>query len=174
MTTIAFDGRYLAADGRACLATTITGKRVQKIWEFEAVLRGEKTRVVYAGAGRFETIMLIKEWLSTGHDPFDAFNPEAIVPEVDSGDFEAFFITKDGRMFQVEGSLLPFEVESPMTLGSGGLPALGAMSAGKNSVESIYLAMEVDAGTGGQVRAFDTLNWEWIEPDTLREIHPPI
>lgn len=150
------------------MGMAITGRSIQKIWEFEAVLRGQPTRVVFGGAGRFETIQLIKEWLEQGHDPFNCFDTEQIVPEVDGKDFEGMLVTQGGQVFDLEDALIPLEAEAPKYMGSGGMFAAAFLDSGLNGIEAIRRTMNLDAGTGGQVRAFDTVEWRWVDPDTLK------
>lgn len=177
MTTIAFDGRYLAADGRSTQCGMITGSHVVKIFPFEMTLAGEVVQVVLAGAGTFSEINQVVGYFKTGADPlnFVEAGPDDPVfrkPFIEPGGTDMILIVKRGDgvdVMNVEADLSPFTMHAPLTTGSGSPFALTALqSFGQNAVEAVYTAMDMDAGTGGHVLCFDTKAWDWIDADTLR------
>lgn len=173
MTTLAFDGRYIAADGRCTAGSMIVGKKARKLHLITGIVRGEETEMVLAGAGSFEGITIIKNWLEGGGD-FFSDDPESAIPMVKEDSVEGFVVTKTGEHFAWESSLVPLDQEVPVMGGSGGPFAMAAMKAGKNAVGAIHVAMELDIASGGEVSCFDTLTWQFIDPNDTLEIHPAI
>jgi ATP-dependent protease HslVU (ClpYQ) peptidase subunit len=173
MTTLAFDGRYIAADGRCTSGSMIVGKNAKKLILIHGIVRGEETEMVLAGAGSFEGITIIKNWLESGGDFFSQ-DPEATIPDVKECGVEGFVVTKAGELFGWEPGLVPLDQEVPAMGGSGGPFAMAAMVAGKNAVGAVHVAMELDIGSGGQVTCFDTHAWAFIDPNDTLEIHPAV
>lgn len=166
MTTIAFDGRYVAADGRCTNGNMIVGKAHRKLWLIKAIVRGKEEEVVLAGAGAFEDLTVIKNWLEQGGDFFSQ-DPEATVPEIKPESVEGFIVTQSGEVFSWESGLVALEQEVPAMGGSGGIFAVSAMLCGKSAPDAIKVAMELDIATGGKILCFDTKTWQFVDPDTL-------
>lgn len=163
MTTVAFDGRFFVADGRSTTGGLITGTRAKKIYLIDAIIGGEETQVIFAGAGRYERITSVKRWLESGGDPFD-MSEEAAVPKVNENEFEGLLLTREGALYCLEDGLIPMECEYPTNLGSGGPLAQAAMIAGKNAIEAVQVACEIDTGSGGELTVFDTEAWAFLVP----------
>lgn len=166
MTTLAYDGRYIAADGRCTVGNMITGKRAQKLYLIKGIVRGVEDEILLAGAGSFEQLTIIKNWLEQGGDFFGT-DPESLVPEVKPESSEGFFALKSGGFYTWETGLVPMEQEAPAMGGSGGAFAFAGMVGGMNAVEAVYLAIEIDIASGGQVTCFDTEAWDWVDPAVL-------
>lgn len=167
MTTLAFDGRYLAADGRCTNGSMIVGKKAKKLHLIKGVLRGEEVEMVLAGAGSFEGITIIKNWLAAGGD-FYSDDPEGTIPQVKEESVEGFVVSKNGELFAFESGLVALDQESPAMGGSGGVFAMAAMLAGKSAVGAVHVAMELDIGSGGEVTCFDTQTWQFVDPGSLK------
>ena len=173
MTTIVFDGRYIAADGRCTNGSMIVGKRAKKLHLVRGLVRGQEEEMVLAGAGNFEGLTLVLNWLEQGGDFFSK-DPESTIPAVKDGEIEGFVVTKSGECFAFESGLVGLEQEVPAMGGSGGVFAMAAMLAGKNAVGAVHVAMQLDIGSGGEVSCFDTQKWAFIDPNDTLEIHPAI
>lgn len=167
MTTLAFDGRYAATDGRSTCGMTITGKQVKKLFLIDGVLEGEQTQFLYMGAGSYAMLMLVKKWLEEGGDVFSK-DPEQAFPQLEPESFEGIIITREGEAFELETSMVSMPVEIPVGGGSGFPFALTAMHMGQNAVQAVYTATELDCGSGGKITAFDVEAWEFIDPSTVR------
>jgi hypothetical protein len=147
VTTIAWDGRYLAAD----TLSVRSGNRCERPSCKLAVDGG----IAYATGGAFWAIrQQLIDWHQSGH-PIDAYpNPRGL----------------DGCLVAVEAdtrhcSLFAHEVPyadleaAPVAFGTGGDIALGAMGAGKTAMEAVALAARWDLKTGGPI---DFIDMEWI------------
>lgn len=167
MTTLAFDGRYAAVDGRSTCSNIITAKSIKKLFLIKGVINGEETEFLYMGAGSYAMVNMVKNWLEQGNDPFSQ-DPEQTVPEIEADSWEGMIITKDQEAFDFETSMIPMMAEAPCGGGSGFTFALTAMHLGQNAVQAVYTAMELDCGSGGKVTAFDTETWQFIQPGDVR------
>jgi hypothetical protein len=171
MTTIAFDGRYIVGDGRCTADGLILGKADRKLFSLNVTLDGEPTDVLIGTAGSAIAIAAFIRWLSKGGDLFnleeDGFSLFGLNPNPDAANVGVIFIVRNGPAYLVTEELVPFEVEIPLVAGSGTPYALTAMSLGLNASEAVYKSMEFDSNTGGKLLAFDTLKWEWIDPDSI-------
>lgn len=172
MTTVAFDGRYLASDGRACTSQgMIVGREEQKIYPMKVVLDGEPTDVVLGISGCVTTISSLLRWLERGGDLLnneERFSLFDLNPDPEAASIGIIMVVKGGDTFLVSEELSPFEAETPLGAGSGTPFCVTAMSCGMNAVQSVYKSIEFDSNSGGKVRAFDTEAWAWIEPGDVR------
>lgn len=167
MTTIAFDGRYIAADGRMTCGNIITALSVKKIFPITVNFRGVEEKIVFAGSGAFSTIVSVVEWLKQGNDPY-SFDPEQVRPICEKGEVDFMFVTQDQQIHTMECELMPYNGEAPWGGGSGFPFAMMGMRMGLNAVQSVFEAMKHDSGSGGNVTCFDTEIWDWIDAETLR------
>lgn len=158
MTTIAFDGRLLAADGRATAGGMITNKYAQKIFPIKMLANGLEVNGVVAGAGSFEAICMIKKHLET-YDLFDA----ELIPELEPESAGALVILETGEVYILEHKLVPMVQEVPCSIGSGSPYAMAAMVAGKSAPAAVEVAKELDCYSGGLVRVFDIYTWSFVD-----------
>lgn len=158
MTTIAFDGRFLASDGRATAGGMITNKNTQKIFPIKMSANGLEVNGLLAGAGSFEAICLIKKHLET-YDLFDA----ELIPELGPEYADALVILETGEVYTLERKLVPMTQEVPCSIGSGSPYAMAAMIAGKSAPAAVEVAKELDCYSGGLVRVFDVLAWDFVQ-----------
>lgn len=135
MTTIAFDGKTLAADTLITQEGTIFGHQ-PKCFRLE---NGD----LFAAAGSTALTHQFKQWIERGAVKSDA------PPHNDRG-FEGILI-RNGEAFEItkQGELFPACV--PWAGGSGGIHALAAMRLGKNAAEAVQFATEMDIYSGGKV-----------------------
>lgn len=141
MTTIAWDGKTLAADGQVTVGDSgiMTLKR-QKIFKNVGMFD------VLAFAGSLEPVGEFLEWAK---NPGDGVPPE--------GEYTV--------IFAVDGTLHYSHMKTPImqsveigkgdidAWGSGAAYALGAMRSGKTAVQAVNIAIQCDAYTGGKVRS---------------------
>jgi ATP-dependent protease HslVU (ClpYQ) peptidase subunit len=140
MTTIAWDGKTLAADKRAScgsLARTVT-----KIFRFNDELLGY--------SGNFDCGMEMLDWYRNGRDP-----AKFPLMQRDRDDWTTFVvISKSGIGFYERAPVL-LAVEDPFyATGSGRDFATAALACGKNAREAVELACRFDVGSGNGI---DTL-----------------
>lgn len=143
MTTIAFDGRYLAAD----TLTVRGGNRVEQPLCKLAVRDG----VAYAFGGTWWALTdeLIR-WHQSGYSFADFPNPKGL-------DGALLAVQADSRQAVLLTAEMPYpDLESfPAALGTGSDLALGAMGAGVTAMEAVRIAMRWDLMTGGHVEFVD-------------------
>lgn len=138
MSVIAWDGKTLAADKRACLGTLI--RTVTKIYKVNSAL------VAYAGDADAGEEMLA--WLVDGAVPKD-FPPHQRNDDRWSG---LLVIWPDGTLWKYERT--PYPLKFPpqqFAIGSGRDFALAAMFLGKDAVEAVHVACAFDSGCGNGV-----------------------
>lgn len=158
MTTVAYDGRFLSADGRATNGNLISGKSTQKIFPLETTAAGCAVKGVLAGAGSYQAIMQVKTHLES-NDLFDA----ELIPEVEVGEFSALLILETGEAYVLEHKLIPMPCECPVAIGSGTDFAMAAMTMGKAAPASVEVACTLDCFSGGTIRTFDTKAWSFVK-----------
>jgi hypothetical protein len=165
MTTIAWCGRFLAADSLRSRNGTRMG-HYPKIHamtadgEFYQEEDGRRLAFALTGfpAHREQWIA----WYVNGQGKDDL--PHA----PDTSDLGGWFIVlREGehpslRVCSLATPYLVDVAEAPDAWGSGGDLALGAMLAGKSALEAVAIACgpRGDTGTGGPIRFLDTQNWD--------------
>lgn len=133
MTTIAFDGKILAADSQ------LTGSHIETV----SVQKIRKLKTGYmATAGDPGEAELVRKWIEAGR----VWEKR---PKVE--DFHALIVRKNSVHFMGE-SLEEVPMKAPVAIGSGSSIALTAMDCGKNAIEAVKLAIKRDPYTGGKVR----------------------
>lgn len=172
MTTVAFDGRYLASDGRSTSGDGfICGREEQKVFPLTINLGGEQVDAVVGISGNAITIQSFVRFLERGGDmlaeekTFTLFDDH---PDPEHASIGVIMVTRDGSCSLISESLVPFPAEFPLCAGSGTPFAVTAMSCGMNAVQAVYKGIHFDAYSGGLVRAFDTETWDWVDIDELR------
>lgn len=151
MTTIAWDGRYLAAD---TLGTRDGNRSLSELRKL-LVSNGR----AFATCGNYGPAMeRLVEWYEAGHDPENLPN----MPKADGG-----LIVVSGRQLWVISCEMPYpdEEHPPFTLGSGRDIALGSMDRGATAMEAVQSAIRWDINTGGEI---DFIDMEWIEKGVQR------
>ena len=133
MTTIAWDGKALAADKQSNSASG--NQRVTKI------RRLSDGRLV-GGAGDAVMVHLYYDWLEAG-SPL----PRPIWSDVDEN-ICVLEISPSGQVWRHEAfGRYPID-DSQATTGTGGAFARGAMAAGKTAAEAVAIAIELDMYSG--------------------------
>lgn len=132
MTTIATDGKTIAADTQQC-GNFIAPVPVRKLWRIGGRLVGM--------AGAIEDYLLFLEWLKS---------PKSRDKPTLGKHFEALVVEKRVEVFY--RSLIPVEVGAPAAIGSGSSFAMGAMLQGASPASAIRVAIKLDPYTGGKVK----------------------
>jgi hypothetical protein len=150
MTTIAYDGRYLAADRREICSGLV--RSMTKIFVFDSV--------VYAACGQIPDVLRIVEWLNSGYEVKER-------PTLQEGGGWGLVIRKGATrtVHQIQGNtpVLHRLTERFCADGSGRDFALAAMALGKSARDAVELASLFDASTGGGVDVFDVKEGRFTE-----------
>ena len=141
MTCIAWDGKTLAADKRACSSGLIN--TLTKIHRIDGLLVG--------GSGESSFIQNMLAWIRTGRDP-EKF-PKS---QGDKDDWQPILvIERDGSPSLYERTPYPVRFEQPfIAIGSGRDFVRAAMHLGKTAREAVEVAIALDCGCGNGI---DTL-----------------
>ena len=133
MTTIAWDGKTLAADRQAHHGPSNTKYECKKL----RVLNGR----AIAGAGMKCLIDAMTDWITYGGDL-----PEACK----QGEYTVVVASAENECEVYEGAPIPLKIPAGVKLawGSGAQAAMAAMECGKNAEEAIVIASRVDLDTG--------------------------
>jgi ATP-dependent protease HslVU (ClpYQ) peptidase subunit len=144
LTTIAWDGKTLAADSRLTKGTIIIDDATEKLFKI-----GEDEW--FAGAGSWLAVQEVADWLTRRA----SVGASAAKPTISDDDGFSGFWWRQGRMW-VLGTRLIACPSAPMdTMGSGGELALGAMIVGCDAVRAVEVAALRDVYTGGRVRSVE-------------------
>lgn len=134
MTTIAFDGKMLAADKQCTIGT-------QKIGTCKIVQVGKHSWA--AMYGTLDHGLMIAEVLNGKREE---------LPDIDDFDGNVvMFNTKTGKCSVIDKTLVPVYFDPPFALGSGGMAAHAGMIMGLDAASSVMLAAKVDCGTTDKV-----------------------
>lgn len=143
MSTIAFDGKTLAADRRMSCTNGI----------YECCKVLDEGDYFTAGTGDASLVLDLAAWFRGGrlaqHFPTTARTKE-------NGDVNGCLLVvwRSGRIERYEGSPFPIVYMGPVAFGSGGDFARAAMYCGKTAAEAVAIAALFDKDTGNGV---DTL-----------------
>lgn len=144
MTTICWDGRYLAADTRQCTAGSPSGEETKLLY------RGS---VVYASSGPTAWFRAWVDWCEAGSDP------NGQLPVTGLEGHQGGFIRLDlqSRVCEMLDFRLPYfsPAPTPWSWGSGGDYALGALAVGVTAMEAVRAAIRWDVNSGGDVDFVD-------------------
>jgi ATP-dependent protease HslVU (ClpYQ) peptidase subunit len=153
MTTVAYDGKYIAADkmGNDNGLAVVTKKLHQL----------EDGRIL-AFAGSFNAALMVIDYLNGyGAEP----SPE------DLEEFNAIIIDYDGTAKLMQCSLQTIEIYNPHAIGSGRDFALAGMALGLSPVDAVKLAMDFDINTGIGVEAYEIMQDDTYDTE-LDEMKP--
>lgn len=145
MTTIATDGRTIAADGRIT-SDYIDTDNSMKLY----VVKNDKgqTTEIFGTCGDCDLGEAYREWVMGGKKA--KARPEWQVTDGDC--FEALHLHPDGVVYYVGGrNFSKIEVNTPVSIGSGALFALSAMKLGLDPAAAVDFAITLDPNSGGKV-----------------------
>ena len=130
MTTIATDGKTIAAESRSIGSFIVQGD-VKKLY------RLKDGRVAGTCGASWATEVFI-QWM----------NGEGEKPVIEDG-FGALVLGEEVTFYC--SKLSPLIVKPPYAIGSGCEFAMGAMLAGKSPKEAVKIAIKLDEGSGGKI-----------------------
>ena len=136
MTTIAWDGKTVAADGQMT-----SGDRVIH-QDFPKVLRLSNGALM-AGAGAPEDLGRFYTWFEEGCEGYVKLSKNT----------EILYVDKHGARSYVGNTGCSVEVQAPYGMGTGGPVAVGAMLAGKSAAQAVRIAAQVDIYTNDIIRS---------------------
>lgn len=138
MTVIAWDGKTLAADKRACYGGT--PRTVTKVHNINGLLVG--------GSGETSFIGNMLEWIRNGRDP--ATFPAS---QRDKDDWQPMLVIElDGTPSVYERTPHPVRFEDRYcAIGSGRDFAMAALYLGKSAREAVEVACALDTGCGNGI-----------------------
>lgn len=142
MTSIAWDGTTLAADGQVTCGNTILGTKTKKIHKLKGKFRGE-TLLAFASSGDAVGSEYIKKWLESGGDVDDwpeGFKISLIVVT----DKNVYITTDEIRWL----CLSERKVES---IGSGQDFVFSALELGLDAVAAVKHACKMDIYSSGTI-----------------------
>lgn len=141
MTTIAMDGKTVAADSLVCF-----GHERGRLPAKKLVVDGG---YIYAVSGWSSLIRPLIEWHKAGGDP-------AAAPRAPKDGFWSLAVMVDGKWFLYSSEApYPDEIGTPFAIGAGADHATGAMWAGKSAREAVELCCQHLTHTGGEVQVID-------------------
>ena len=145
MTTIATDGKTVAADGRETRGWEITNNNAVKLRVGRNPHGG---RAIYACTGEFSVFEAAIEWAQNGARPGD-------VPKADE-DWSLIVVdTVAGVISYDSKSPFPSRHNVPCAFGNGRDFARAAMMCGKTPAEAVEIAIQCDASSGGTIMVLD-------------------
>lgn len=135
MTTIAWDGKILAADGMLTSGDEAQSRTWEKILELESGW--------IASAGNFDINRHLQQWIANGM--------QVPAPKIEG---RAIFVPKKrGRAIMIYSELYDMRSRGEkMAIGSGDAYAVAAMAAGCNAISAVRIAIKFDTKSGGKVR----------------------
>ncbi len=145
MTTIATDGRTMAADTMSC--SNFIDQRPSEKMLFVPACAINPRPVLYGGSGCAESVERYFAWVKGEIDE---------KPKFKSDDFTIISID-DREVYVMYDQLHRIRVGVPYAIGSGSEFAMGAMLAGKSPEEAVAIAIRLDKDSGGEVRTMIVL-----------------
>lgn len=133
MTTIATDGKSMAADGLC------TGNGIVYDLAIRKIHRLKDGRIVGMCGSVYHQAPFL-EWLANGGEK----------PTMNDN-FEALVLSPDGTLRSYDEHCRAIELSIPNVAGSGGALALGAMLAGASPERAVSIAAERDTASGGAI-----------------------
>jgi len=143
MTTIATDGKVLAAD-TLMVGSYIDQIKVKKIW------LDKNNGCLFGGTGDFNLLGKFKTWWL--HDRYEKSGLEQGFPKIE--DCELLMVKKEGVYFWNQSGI-SIEVGVPAAIGSGAKFAMGAMLAGATPARAIEIASRLDPYTNSEIIQLD-------------------
>ena len=141
MTTIAWDGKSVAADSQCTYGSYISPVNYRKLIKRDGI--------VFACTGSGPLFSPLVDWYLSGHDPKSC--PTA------TGDYTStLLVFRDGKAFMLKTEMpYPEEMHAPDAWGAGAEFAIGAMHAGADASRAVEIAIKCNPYTGGEVLCFE-------------------
>jgi ATP-dependent protease HslVU (ClpYQ) peptidase subunit len=149
LTTIIAAGNAIYADSRCTSGNLIISNNVNKL--LKVIPKGMNYPVLFGGAGSYEELELVKDWIAKG-----MLSDQK--PELEN--FEGLMVVRASKtkcnIYYLEDSLLPILVEDKCTaIGSGSVFAFTALDCGCTPEQAIQAAIKRDNNSGGRVRRLE-------------------
>lgn len=146
MTTIAWDGRYIAADSLQGSSDYNIQEPAMKLWRRDSL--------VYAITGYFAWFEAWIKWYEAGSDPTN-------IPICKDSDCGNFIVFKENRCFMFCNEF-PYADEqfAPCAFGSGRKYALGVMHYGGSAKNAVEVCCKIDPGSGGPILVYDLFEFQ--------------
>jgi hypothetical protein len=144
MTTIAWDGKTLASDGRVSVNGMLSADNADKIFMIEdAYLRGSEV-ICFACAGDASVRNLIEEWIRE-ECPRDFISPTVM--------YECIIVTTDAvyHTSPEQADIYQLTEGEYGVIGSGAEIAHTALVMGKDAKGAVAVACSLDLCSGGQI-----------------------
>lgn len=143
MSTVAWDGKTLAADRQATCGglKQLTSKIAQM-----------PDGTILASTGNISAGRILMEWYQNGA----VFSDYPVATQKEDNLFARLIVVKDRKVFTYETLCYGIPMVDPFfAWGSGRDFAIGAMAKGANAAEAIIVASRFDSDTGMGVEAFE-------------------
>lgn len=153
MTTIATDGRSIAADGLVVLGSEVVSRDAKKLQVVDYERSGRHgPPVVYGIAGPIAMFSALIAWHESGADP------RGVPP----GELDWSLVVARRGLVQLYSRACPWpqKLGPNAAVGSGEDLALGAMLAGASPREAVAIAAGVDIRSGGAIQVIDLATGE--------------
>jgi hypothetical protein len=147
MTTIAYDGRYIAVDSRLSSGGHVATDSYEKFNDFEEWI------LFWSGAVN-QKDLLMNIFIAKG-EFFD--EPKTYLTAYNKKTKFVYHVYVEDK------KILMDRLEWIDGQGSGSCYAIGAMDAGKSAVEAVKIAMKRDCATGGKIHCLDTNTGKFIK-----------
>ena len=141
MTTIVWDGKTLAADGRVTASNRVVqDDRLKIFMAEESVVRGSRV-ICYAVAGVADIASVLDEWIYDGCPLTEEFKEK---------EFAVIIITEKSAYIYHDNANDLFEAQTAECLGSGGVYAEAVLPLGFNAVKACKHGASIDLFSGGE------------------------
>ena len=147
MTTIAFDGRYIACDSRVSSDGHVASNNVNKFFI------NDEWVLFWSGAIH-QKDLFIDTFIAKGEFHSD---PEVWLMGFKKDTKEVFTIYAKNKKFLMD------KIEWIDGQGSGCCYAIGAMEFGASAIEAVKIAKNRDCATGGKINCLDTHTGKFIK-----------
>ena len=151
MTTIAWDGETLAADGRLCSSSGVllsdSKNKIVKIKD------NKKRKWHIAVSGNEPDITYLKNALSGTNIKKTLLNLKQVLQDTAISDSFCAVVVSKKTQYMVFHDMSFSLLECRDAFGSGGEFALAAMSMGYNAIGAVRVASGLDLYTGGTIRS---------------------
>lgn len=139
MTTIAWDGKWLAADRQVTTGSCIDGEATKVVRRKDGALCG--------AAGDLSDMYEFHRWFLAGEKKEH--------PCVGKSNFCAIVVRPDGALLSYDASGMSTHTAKFTAIGDGRELAMGAMAAGKNAIDTLLIVSTYNINTGCGIDAFE-------------------
>jgi len=146
MTTIAYDGRYIAVDSRVSSNGHVASNDIDKFYEND-------DWVLFWSGAIHQKDLYINLFIAKGE--FD-YEQKVWLTAYEKKTKFVYHVYVEDKKFLMD------KLEWADAQGSGSCYAIGAMDAGKSAVDAVKIAMNRDCATGGKIKCLDTKTGKFI------------